>query len=549
MSELNDRWMWFIDDAPLQALLRAEAGVPNMDMRAASSPELVHAISLHMEGRNEEALAELTQAAAESNQPGEVYAALGQLLFEAGNLQEASIQFAQHARIEPGSKTADYNLGACLSKLRNWAEAAPAFDRAAAISPERLDCWLGAGISNLHNGNAKAAAGAFEKALELSPGHSVSTYCLAVALHMQGLHERAATLYLAGLENDPQSQEILVNLIALCLATDTPSSVRPFAESLYRINSKSVPALQALAASAFEAGDHGAAERYCTAITETAPNDYEAWFNLGVALQAQRKTAAAAEAYAYAIQINGKSELPYINLGTILQEQGKFDAARENYEHAFELKPSLTAPLWNFALSLEQTGRKPMAATILEELVAQDPSNTEAWFRLGYLRYEAGRYTTAAEAFESALRGSSKWLAAQYNLALCYWKLGDLDLALICIDSALTNGPSDVLAMRAGIAIAVEVPDSLRAAAILQRLEESDSDFIDLSYRTAAALDAAGRPAEAEKVYRRIMHRDPESVAALVNLGHALNAQGQSSEARELWDVAIAIEPQLTFES
>src|SRR5258706_14490589 len=97
MSEQNDRWMWFIDDAPLQALLRAEAGLPQMEMRAASSPELVHAISLHMEGRTEEALQELYNATASGDQPGEVYAAFGQLLAEAGRTKEAATQFARQA--------------------------------------------------------------------------------------------------------------------------------------------------------------------------------------------------------------------------------------------------------------------------------------------------------------------------------------------------------------------------------------------------------------------------------------------------------------------
>ena len=156
---------------------------------------------------------------------------------------------------------------------------------------------------------------------------------------------------------------------------------------------------------------------------------------------------------------------------------------------------------------------------------------------------------TAADAFESAIRGSSRWLPAQYNLALSYWKMGDYDLALIAIDQALSDSPNDLATMRAGVTIALEVPDSVRAAAILERVEEHQPDFTSLSYRTAAALDTAGRAAEAEKVYRRIMHYDPESVEALVNLGHALSAQGQAAQARELWDAALAIRPELVLEA
>ena len=161
MSEQNDRWMWFIDDAPLQALLRAEAGLPQMEMRAASSPELVHAISLHMEGRTEEALAELYKATALGNQPGEVYAALGQLLSEAGRTRDASGQFEKQSQLEPQSTTAHYNLGACLTNLGDWKDAAAAFDRAVAADGNRLESWLGLGVSQLHNGDENLAAAAF----------------------------------------------------------------------------------------------------------------------------------------------------------------------------------------------------------------------------------------------------------------------------------------------------------------------------------------------------------------------------------------------------
>jgi hypothetical protein len=45
----DDRWLWYIDDAPLQALLRAESGIGTMKMRAASSPALVRAVAAHLE--------------------------------------------------------------------------------------------------------------------------------------------------------------------------------------------------------------------------------------------------------------------------------------------------------------------------------------------------------------------------------------------------------------------------------------------------------------------------------------------------------------------
>lgn len=530
---MNDRWMWFIDDAPLQAWLRAEAMSPQMQMRAASSPELVHAISLHMEGRREEALAELSAAAAGGKQPGELHAAFGQLLFEAGRVPEAAAQFAKQASLEPASDPPNYNHAVCLFKLAKWKDAAAAFEQASALSPGRLEVWLGLGVSQLHNGEMESANEAFAKALALFPEHGLALYGRAVALHKLGRIEEASLQYEKGLGRDPTSQQILANLISLHALGGDMSRLKQYAARLFEINSNSVTAMEGLAAAAFASGDNAAAERYCTLLTEAVHESFEAWFNLGVSLQAQRKLAAAAEAYSYAIQINGQSELPLINLAIILQEQGKYEAARGNYERALELAPGLTAPLWNYALSLEQTGKTTLAAAALERLVSNDSKNGDAWFHLGHLRYEAGFHKAAAEAFESALRSRPNWMEAQYNLALCYWKMGEPELALIAIDQALTEGPAHAQVLKAGVTIALDALDGIGAAAILERLEEQDPDFANLSHRTAAALDAAGEHAAAANVYRGLIHHDPESVEALVNLGHVLSAQGQQNEARQ----------------
>ena len=94
----DDRWLWFIDDAPLQALLRAEAGLPGMQLRAASSPAVVRAVALNMEGHPAEAAAILEAAAAAGDHHPDVFVLLGQILYEAGRLEEAAAAYARLIR-------------------------------------------------------------------------------------------------------------------------------------------------------------------------------------------------------------------------------------------------------------------------------------------------------------------------------------------------------------------------------------------------------------------------------------------------------------------
>src|SRR5262245_38589961 len=108
MSGTDDRWLWFIDDGPLQALLRAEGIVPEANKRAASSPELVRAMAMNLEGRRTEAVAAIEKAL-EANPPAaqlaELAAALGQMHFEAQRFEKAASSFTHAAAANPGNAT------------------------------------------------------------------------------------------------------------------------------------------------------------------------------------------------------------------------------------------------------------------------------------------------------------------------------------------------------------------------------------------------------------------------------------------------------------
>ncbi len=52
-------------------------------------------------------------------------------------------------------------------------------------------------------------------------------------------------------------------------------------------------------------------------------------------------------------------------------------------------------------------------------------------------------------------------------------------------------------------------------------------------------------PAGAAALYRNALEGQPDFPEALLNLGHALEALGQSDDARESWIKALAVKPEL----
>ena len=114
MSNQDDRWLWFIDDGPLQALLKAEGEMGTMRMRAASSPRLVRAMSCHMEGRTAEAAAELRTSIDGGETQPESFLFLGQIHFEARQYEDALAVYQRLLVIAANHASGAFNAGVCL---------------------------------------------------------------------------------------------------------------------------------------------------------------------------------------------------------------------------------------------------------------------------------------------------------------------------------------------------------------------------------------------------------------------------------------------------
>lgn len=65
----------------------------------------------------------------------------------------------------------------------------------------------------------------------------------------------------------------------------------------------------------------------------------------------------------------------------------------------------------------------------------------------------------------------------------------------------------------------------------------------DELYQTALDLELAGRGDEARDTYREVLARDPNLVAARINLGRLLHAAGQLGEAENLYRAALRLSP------
>lgn len=220
------------------------------------------------------------------------------------------------------------------------------------------------------------------------------------------------------------------------------------------------------------------------------------------------------------------------------------------------------------AESLLQNQQYSQAEEKLQTIVTQQAENPQAWFDLGFAQSHQGKNAEAITAYRKATQLDPKWFEAQQNLGLAMAKSGDLISAASALKIAVTLKPT------------VGGQQALAGAwqALAQVTEESQPQDALAAYQKAAALDPAnseaqlgaarmaersGNTAAAEQQYlklaeagnndsverliglylkqkryadaetwlRKYMTTNPQNIAAQLQLGRLLAAEGKTQEA------------------
>ena len=249
-------------------------------MSAAPTPamrtQVEAALALRAAGRLEDALDVLTTPAEYSS---DFYIIRGEIQLELGRFQESAGSYFTVVSAEPDNVFAQFNFGACLQQLGRWTEAAQAFQGVLQVDPHRDDARLALGACMLHQDRPEAALGCFDQCWS-DAARSQALFGKAVALQLLQRFEEAEAGYKRLLKSDPNSVEIISNLIALNFEIGDSDAAARYARRLLEISPQSLTALQALAAVALVRRDYEAAVHYCDRIVEIAPDCVEAWHNL-----------------------------------------------------------------------------------------------------------------------------------------------------------------------------------------------------------------------------------------------------------------------------
>ena len=166
--------------------------------------------------------------------------------------------------------------------------------------------------------------------------------------------------------------------------------------------------------------------------TEAGAHDNAEWMrwnNLGIAYLDQLQYADSIRAFEEVVKLRPDYADGFINLGLTNIEWEKYSAAREGLEHALAISPNNARALYYLALVERREGRCEEELADLQSVVRQYPQARDARRELGISYYQQHNYAKAREQFEALQAIDPDDLAAHYNLAVIYRRLGMKDQA------------------------------------------------------------------------------------------------------------------------
>jgi tetratricopeptide (TPR) repeat protein len=377
-------------------------------------------------------------------------------------------------------------------------------------------------------GNLAGAREALEKAIELTPNDNEGLR-FALADLLVDLGDLSAAETQAKAFKEPLYRDLILSRVTLERG-DAAAALKQVEGALMRWpNNDGARMVAARAAS--ELGDTERAMTELREATRIAPDRNDAALILARLYLAQGKFD---EASLFALRHQAKRGFTGAEVALILARAelglGKVDDARNTLEDLRKAPGQAAVAVAELSnLELQVAGRDAALRTLEKSgLDFGDPANEVALRQLIELRMSNGESQKAIALLDSLARKhpESAALAALQGHALM--RTGRPQEAQAAFARAIERDPKNASALAGRGMLALQQGQAAEAVTLFQQAEELSATDPMYAYLTATALRAAGKPEEAERQLRDVVHRFPEFAPAANELALALAERNES---------------------
>lgn len=255
-------------------------------------------------------------------------------------------------------------------------------------------------------------------------------------------------------------------------------------------------------------GQHEQALSLLQDLERRNPDNTDIQYALGAVYSALEQPRRAIQYYQKASRDGYELGMVYGNIADEYYHLGRDDEAIRYYRKAIAANPDEERSLYNLASGLNELGRDEEAYTFFDRFVHDHPYNKVGWYCLGNILMTNQRFESAIDAFEYVLTIDNSFFNAYAGKAECYRQLNRLADAVSTLRESI-----DFSEDRSNVYFAIgciyrDQNNFPTALIYLKKATDEDPFFRDAWLVSAECCEGLSDPAEAERLYQRVLGLD-----------------------------------------
>ena len=425
------------------------------------------------------------------------YFLLGRFLEGEGKIDEAAAALRKAADLDPKSAEPRAELAALYARADRAAEAVTAAEDAIRIDAKNRE-------ANRILGSVLASYGAQRQAVK--PGDDVSAY-----------GARAITALEIARGDGNGDLSIDLTLARLYLERDRPTEAIPLLRRIVSEQPQYAEGSVLLAEAQEAAGAPEAAIETLQQLLEYQPQFFRARVQIAELYDRQQQWNDAAQAWASVQKLNARNTEVMARRATALMNGGRAAEAQAVVRDALKLAPDDVRLTFILTQAQRDAGDLEGAEATARGLRTAHPEDPRAVYLLAQMLDARGRHQEIVDLLKPEIERLRAARAKPQQIGLL---LGAQGLALL------------------------QLKRFDEAIAAYKEAAAASPDDTSVRFQFGAALDRAGRRADAQKLFRELIAKDPNDANALNYLGYMLAEQGTAlDEAVSLIQRALKVDP------
>lgn len=230
-----------------------------------------------------------------------------------------------------------------------------------------------------------------------------------------------------------------------------------------------------------------------------------------------------------------------LNLAELLHRYGDMAGSANQYRLILEKYPDYEAALFGLGTIYMKKNELGKAIKCFSDVVSNNPGAFDAHFNLGNCFFRQKKYAMASRNLRISTRSEAVNEKARYLLAQCHKNLGELDQAIVIIESLVESNGENVFYQNLLAELYMEAGEVDIAKDIYKSLSRSHPERAEFYVKHINALIKMGKIKDAEHVLDKLFRNHPGHIEGHRILGEIYLAKRQYKSAIEEFDRTLML--------